>query len=177
MGLGAKNRKETPTGVEAPVVPELADAKAAATALDGPEHDAEGKDGVLPGHTFALDFTDLRGRQWTGQFRCHVLTYRQQIQVGLLRARLSGGVPPDALDAYTANLLEIVAHLTICLDEAPPWAQDLMDLYDATVANAIYAEVADHKDRFHGSGSGGSSADADARPVVSDGTGVVPKDG
>ena len=167
-GIGAEGRKEREPFSATPTVvsPTASEAKAQATLLDGPKHDGTGVDGVLPNHIFDLDFTDARGRRWTGRFKCHVLTYREKVAVGLTRARLAANAPPFTLDIVTGNLLEMQAHLAIALDAGPSWAKDLGELYDPAVVTALYEEVANHEARFHrpraeGTGEGsGSASDA-----------------
>ena len=58
------------------------------------------------------------------------------------------------VDAATLNLLEMQAHLAVALDDAPPWASDLGELYDVGVVAAIYREVASHEARFWGTDNG-----------------------
>src|SRR3990167_6221362 len=57
-------------------------------------------------HSFALDFRDTRGRRWHGDFTSHVLSVRERIQVGALRAQLLAGAPSSAVDEFTSDLVE-----------------------------------------------------------------------
>lgn len=161
-GIGAEGRRaRTAVAADAVVPPPLAEARQAVVGQPGPENDHIGKDGVGERHSFTLEYTDSRGRVWRGAFRSHVLTIREKVQVGLLKARLAGNAPPEALDYVTASLLEIMAHLTIALDDAPPWASDLEKIRDPGVLQAIYEEVAGHEARFHGTGGIESGAAPD----------------
>lgn len=149
-------------------------ARAEVRAGDGPAQDGIGVDGLLPEYAFELDYTDRRGRRWTGTFRAHVLRYREKIEVGLIRAKMLAGMNPGTLDRYTVDLTEMIAHLTVALDQAPPWAADLTDLYDPAVVNAIYGEVASYEARFLGSAAGpADSGDGAHRARADD----VPVDG
>jgi hypothetical protein len=142
-------RRQSKTGPEVPVTPTAEQA----VTQTGPDNDKVGADGCGPEHTFTLDYTDARGRKWSGEFRCHVLTIRERAQVGLVRAQLSAGMAPIGLDAATLDLLEMQAHLAVALDSAPDWARDLGGLHDPAVLGVIYAEVAGHEARFHGAGT------------------------
>ena len=155
IGPSARRRKSK-TGPSIPVTPT---AEAAATTI-GPDNDNVGADGCGPEHTFTLDYTDRRGRKWSGEFRSHVLTIRERAQVGMVRAQLAAGMAPIGLDAATLDLLEMQAHLAVALDTAPDWASDLGGLHDPAVLGAIYGEVAGHEARFHGAGSGEDSEEA-----------------
>lgn len=118
--------------------------------MGGPEGDALGAQGIGPEWTFSLNYTDRRGRLWTGEFKAHVLTTRDRMTVGLTKARLGMGVPYDLLDPTTANLLEVLAHLEVALDARPPWAADLTRIYDQGVLGKLYEEVSSYEARFHG---------------------------
>ena len=141
IGPAARRARKSATSPEVPTIPTAADA----ASLLGPANDKVGADGCGPEHTFTLDFTDQRGRKWTGEFRCHVLTIRERAQVGLVRSQLCAGMAPVALDASTLDLLEMQAHLAVALDTAPDWASDLGGLHDPGVLAAIYGEVASHE--------------------------------
>jgi hypothetical protein len=135
-------------------MPTPKEAATAAQSKPGHTNDDVGKDGVPAEWSFDLDYTDGRGRLWQGRFRTHILTIGEKAQVGLTRARLAGGVSPAALDQATIEILEMQAHLAVCLDEAPEWAKDLLKIRDIQVLGAIYKEVLDHEDRFWSTGPG-----------------------
>jgi hypothetical protein len=144
-------RGRSPTGVEVPETPALAAALAAAQAsTSGPLQDRIGADGEGPERTFTFDYADKRGRRWVGDFTVRVLTIRDTVQLGLTKARLAGGVPLGHLDPDTAFILEVLAHLSVCIVASPPWAKDLYALYDAGVIGAIYEEVGKYEARFRG---------------------------
>jgi hypothetical protein len=145
----AEARRAAGVGVQVPDVPSLDEAKVASQAgTNGPLNDALGADGVGPEREFVLDYVDSRGRRWTGDFKAKVLTVKDTIQLGLVKARLAGGVPVSHLDPDTALTLEVLAHLSVAIVARPPWAKDLMALYEAGVLAAIYEEVAGHEARF-----------------------------
>lgn len=150
-----EKRATSPTGLD-PVatVPRAAEADAAAR--PGPQADAEGVDGVTAAHAFTLDHVDARGHRWQGSFRCHVLTIRDRLRVGIVRARLLGGQPPESVDASTVGLAEQVAHLTVALDDAPDWFKTIEDVREPGLLDAVYREVAAHEERFHRAGTRGA---------------------
>ena len=182
-GIGAEGRKSRGLNPDAAPIqlsvdvapgPAVVDAKKASTAPNGPELDSTGAGGVLKDHSFALDYIDTRGRAWRGEFKCHALTYREKIQVGLIRARMSGGVPPEMLDITTSNLLEALAHLSVAVDGAPPWAKKLEDVHSVGAVLAIYREVRNHEDRFHGAGPTEAGPTDDEGPGDDDAEGMAP---
>jgi hypothetical protein len=116
----------------------------------GPEADGVGATGLGPEWVFQLDHTDQRGRKWTGEFKAKVLTTRDRVTVGLTKARMANGIASAMLDPSTDSLLEVLAHLTVAIVAAPPWAEDLTAVYDQGVLGAIYAEVVSYEARFHG---------------------------
>lgn len=173
MAIGAEKKRKKVPDVD------LAAARAAVRVATGPEDDGRGADGLLPKHDFDFDYTDRRGRRWVGHFAAHVLTYRERIQVGLIRSNLAANTPPSSLDPATADLLEMIAFLQVSLDDYPDWASPdkLLDLYDWLVVAMLFKEVSDYEDRFHGPDDGGSGAGADSDSTGADGAGVVPEDG
>lgn len=167
MAIGAEGRKKKERGgfvaTPAPSGPSVQEAVKAVQAPDGPSQDHVGKGGVPKEHDFDLEYLDSRGRKWMGRFSCHVLSFRERINVGLVKSRLANGASPHQLDISTSNLLEALAHLTIALDNGPDWAQDLEGIHDPGVVIEIYKEVLDHEQRFHETGPGdpGESNDED----------------
>lgn len=139
MGLGDKK-----IGQAQVPVPSMKEAHAQVSAPKGPEAAP-----VDVSHTFKLSYTDRRGHLWEGQFTTHVLAVKEHIQVGLIKARMAGGIPLDAIDPFTSNLLEMMAHLAVSLDDAPDWYANIEDIREQGVLEAVYTEVADHARRFH----------------------------
>jgi hypothetical protein len=159
IGPASRREKKSKTGVP---VPEIPTAEEVVEILSGPPVDNLGADGVIkPEYEFELDFKCVRGRMWSGRFKCHVLTIRERAQVGLIRSRMATGMSPLSMDGSTIDLLEMQAHLAVALDDAPDWAGDLGGLHDPSVLGAIYKEVASHEARFWGSAIGEDSGDVD----------------
>jgi hypothetical protein len=101
-------------------------------------------------YTFTLNWTDGRGKTWAGKFTSRILSIRDRARVGLMRARLNGGLPVESIDAYTAEINFMVANLAFCLAEKPEWANDLMSLDNVELLQALYKEVASHEATFFG---------------------------
>lgn len=101
-------------------------------------------------YTFAFDWKDGRGKVWKGEFVNEVLSIRQRQLVGVLRARMSAGVPIDSLDEMTQEINLMIAHMTYSLIEKPEWASDLQDLDDIRLLQELYGEVLVHEGTFFG---------------------------
>jgi hypothetical protein len=179
-GIGAEGRKArekeerfVQTSAPSKGAPPLQEAVDAAKAPLGPDNDAKGKGGILKDHAFDLEFIDKRGYRWSGHFKCHAITYKERIDIGIIRSRMSGGVPIGLLDVNTSNLLEMLAHLAVAIDVGPEWAKKLEGLHDPAVVIAIYEEVANHEERFHGAGPSNAGTTNDAGQPVGDGAGGV----
>lgn len=100
--------------------------------------------------SFPFEHTDRRGKLWQGKFTNQILSIRDRQLVGIMRARLAGGQPFEAVDPLTAEINLMVAHLTQSLTERPEWAKDLLALTDYEILQAIYLEVDSHESHFHG---------------------------
>jgi hypothetical protein len=150
----------------AETVPELRPASEVAAELQGkseaePIADEDPKAQLE--YTFPLEYKDPRGKLWTGEFRNRILSIRQKQQVKVLKARIGGGLPVEALDADVWTLNEAIAHMTFSLVKRPDWAKNLDELYDEQIVYKLYEEVASHEARFHrlesdtkeGEGAGG----------------------
>jgi len=101
-------------------------------------------------YTFNFEWKDGRGKTWRGKFTNRILNIHQRQLVGILRARLSSNTPPDALDVVTNNINDMIAHLTYSLVKKPKWANNLLELTDVALLQAVMKEVLDHEDFFHG---------------------------
>lgn len=104
---------------------------------------------MLREYLFEFKFTTPGGKVFTGTFTNKILNVREKELVGIMRARLSGGIAYEVLDTFTKELNMMVSHLSISLKEKPDWAKDLLDL-DEEVIHALYAHVAEHEATFRG---------------------------
>ena len=154
QGIGAgRGKPKTPVniGIEPVAIPDSPKEAVQESKLPGDLNDHKGVDSLVEStKTFTLDYTDQRGYHWGGTFKTHILTIKERTVVGLTRARLSGGVPPESLDSTTISILEIQAHLAVSLDDAPDWADNLVEFRDIGVLAEIYKEVASHEAQFWG---------------------------
>jgi hypothetical protein len=127
------------TEVQAAVEP----AKPAAPEND-PRHQKE--------YTFEFKWADGRDRVWEGTFTNHVLSVKERSMVGVMRARLSGGQPYDALDPLTQEINLMISHMTFSLAEKDRsgWAKDLREIENLQLLQALYGEVVKHESTFFG---------------------------
>lgn len=134
-------------------VPELKSASELAADIQGkntkPELEIADDPKDQKEYTFEFSFQNRRGKRWKGTFINRILSIRQKQQVKVLKAQLSGCLPVQSLDADIWALNEIIAHMTISLIKRPDWADELTDLYDEELLEALYKEVASHEAFFH----------------------------
>lgn len=99
--------------------------------------------------SFHFAHKDRRGVVWEGDFVNSILTIAQQTRVGILRARLQGGQPMEAIDADVLDLNAALAHMTYSLDPKarPDWAKGdkLTEIRDAGVIFALWEKVRGHE--------------------------------
>lgn len=101
-------------------------------------------------YTFKLNYTDGRGKVWNGEFTNKILSIKERQLVGALRSQYSGGLPVESLDALTVEMNLMLAHMAYSLTAKPKWADNLRDLEDVALVQAIYGEVASHEAIFFG---------------------------
>lgn len=110
---------------------------------------------LKPEYTFDFKWTDPTGKVWAGTFTNKILTIKERQRVGIMMARMSGGMPETSMDALTSELNMITAHLAFSLEdteEPPEWAKDLRDLRYTKLVQALFREVQSHESTFHGFG-------------------------
>lgn len=103
-------------------------------------------------HTFPFRFVGGSGKVWEGTFTNRVPDMATRQKIGVLRARLNGGMSLDSLDAFTAELSMMVSHmsLTLAQEGRPEWAVDLLKVEDPEVLYRLWEEVAAHEATFLG---------------------------
>ena len=168
--IGAEARKAAPEV-------DLGKARKAVRGLTGELHDKVGKRGLEPSFTVEIEHVDDRGYIWRATVKAHVLTARERVQKGLIRARMANGVAPHLLDIETGNILEVAAHLSMAIDHGPAWLNDPLELYDFSPAIAVYDEVAMYEARFRGAIDEGPGSLPDADGMGSDGEAGADQDG
>lgn len=101
-------------------------------------------------YSFTLRYEGGDGEITTGEFTNRVLKTSDHITVGVIRSKLTRGVPVESLDSFTAQLSEAIAHCSVSLIKRPAWAKNMAALEDPQLVLAIYAEVDGHEATFRG---------------------------
>ena len=103
-------------------------------------------------YTFPFRYVDGNGKKYEGVFTHTVPDQGTRSQIGIVRAKLSGGMPYASLDEATRELNMIVADLTFTLtvDGSAEWAKDLRKLKDVEVLYRLWEVAAEHEAVFCG---------------------------
>jgi hypothetical protein len=101
-------------------------------------------------YEFPVDWKSPQGRRYHGEFKAHIMSVKDFLAVGILRAQLCGGVAPVAFDSGTLDMAEMVATITVVIDSGPDWAKDLVGLKVHGLIWEIYKEVRIRENRFQG---------------------------
>jgi hypothetical protein len=102
-------------------------------------------------YTFPFQWKDAaNGKVFSGTFTSRVPDMRTRMNIGVMRARLCGGLDYAALDPVSADIATMVAYLTFALVEKdrPEWARDLLATQHPALLRALYAEVTEHEATF-----------------------------
>lgn len=105
-------------------------------------------------YTFQFSFKDRRKKIWDGTFTNRVLNVGEQQAVASIAARMSGGIPFEAVDPLVQTLNQAIAHMSVSLtsDEGewrcPDWARDLRQLHDQNIIVALWEEVVTHERHY-----------------------------
>lgn len=105
-------------------------------------------------YSFDFQWKDGRGKIWKGKFTNKILSIRDRQLMGIMRSNLAAGISPANLDALTAEINLMVAHLSFSLSARPKWAEDLLALDDVRLLQEIYTEVVKHEGTFLGYAKG-----------------------
>lgn len=140
---------------QAPSVPELPRPHEAAAKLQGKSPDdvtpaADDNPKMARDYTFQLDWTAPRGKRYVGEFINRVPNLGERRAIKVLKAQLLGHTPVAALDADAWHHAELVAHMTTTLIKRPEAFQDLYEIMDEGVLEALWEEVRSHEDIFLG---------------------------
>lgn len=112
-------------------------------------------------YSFQFDWTDTRGKKWTGSFTTHYPTPMDLMRAGVMQARMNGSTVRDALDPLSDEIAFIVSRLSYCLDKRPNWFKDPTAIVDGVpLLQAVYERVLDFEQWFreHGQTEGASQA-------------------
>lgn len=101
-------------------------------------------------YAFDFDWRDLRGKRWRGNFLTKILTISERKMVGVMMAKQAGQAPVESLTAEAFQLIRWTSWCELALLERPDWATDLEALYDPTLLQKIFEEVALHHRTFLG---------------------------
>lgn len=143
----------TPSHIEEELPSSTEDLKAEVEASTNPtpkEHDRSVKLKANREYPFDFKWTSPNGKVWEGKFKNKILTIANRQNMGLTMARFGGGMPTESIDALTNEINIIIAHMMFSLVEKPEWANDLRELNEIALIQAIYAEVDSHESTFFG---------------------------
>ena len=103
---------------------------------------------------FKFEFTDRRGKLWTGTFKNHILSIAERQAVATYQARMQDGLPDTAIPEHIRDLNQAIAWMDFSLEEEgrPEWAKDFRGLRDQKLVLALWREVVSHEARFWGLG-------------------------
>jgi len=104
-------------------------------------------------YSFAIHWEDGHGKLWSRTFVNKVPDIGTRQAIGVLRAKLAGNVPVESLDPMTQEINLMIAHLTYSLEKRPEWAENLAEIMDVRLLQAIYSEVLAHEATFLGYGA------------------------
>lgn len=105
---------------------------------------------LQPEATFTVNYTNQRGKVYSGQFTNRILTVGQKIKVDVIRARRMMNASRDAMTDNIAGLLLMVSWMEESLKSRPKWAENFWDIYDQEAVEAVFQHVASHERCFHG---------------------------
>lgn len=149
MDAEALNKRLEPTHL----TEDDADVKAKVEALEkrrepDPEQDVLDDPRARPEYTFDFNYVDARGKAWLGKFTTKILNEKERRQVGIMRSMLAGSQSYESLDPMTRDSCLIHAHLAYCLKAKPKWAENLGEILDPKIVQALFEEVLDHEQFF-----------------------------
>ena len=103
-------------------------------------------------YTFPFRYVGRGGKDVReGTLTNTILSLKQRRQLAVLRAQLAGGMPVASIDAFTAELNLITAHLQLSLEAPLPAWLDFDNIKDVNLLYALWKEVDSHESTFFGS--------------------------
>ena len=129
------------------------------TKTDDPEEEEKVNPAMLEReYTFKFEAKSLNGTKYEGTFTSVIPSIKTRQKIGVLRAQMSAGLPPEALDGFTSRINEVVSHLEFALlrfdskdkPARPEWAMNFQDddFMDNTILEKLYEEVMAHEATF-----------------------------
>lgn len=107
---------------------------------------------LKPRWEFEFSYQDGRGRTWRGTFTNQILNVIETSRVAAIRSTMLGHAPVEAIDSWTFEHTERLAHMTVSLIRRASWAEGdkLGQLYDPVLIAELYRRVASHEAIFRG---------------------------
>lgn len=93
-----------------------------------------------------IDLSDIH-KDWVGTFVFHYPSLMEQVQIGVMKAKMLDGVPVNSVDTLTDNIAFMTATLHVVMDSAPEWF-NLDKLDDFTALFRVYNEFAQWRESF-----------------------------
>lgn len=103
-------------------------------------------------HTVQIDLSDIN-KEWVGTFVFRYPSLMEQMQIGVLKTNMLGGLPPNSVDVLTDNIAHMTATLSVVMESAPDWF-DLNTLEDYEALDRVYEAFAKWRDSFRLKGQG-----------------------
>lgn len=124
-------------------------------------------------HTMKLDYTAINPL-FLGTVTVHRPSEMEKMRIGIIRAGLLGGLPPESVDTPTYNYAHLFATLEVVVDSKPDWLDVDDPEVDAEILWAIYEAYTKWLDSFRTGSTAsqpqGDSADTGvAVPVLGNG--------
>lgn len=117
-----------------------------------PEPDDSEPPPVARAHEIEVTYITPDGERKDAVVVHRVPSLEDSLRIGRLAARMRRGVPRDALDDYTNDIVDMTAYLSVALVEMPPWL-GLGVCVDPGALIALYQEGQRHTARFLGRGA------------------------
>lgn len=96
-------------------------------------------------YEFEIDLTHIDPR-YKGKFKVHHPTVAEQIQIGVARTQILGGMN-NSVDDYTYGLATVIATLGAVLDERPDWFNPA-EIEDPEVFEEVFRKYHDWYSSF-----------------------------
>ena len=90
---------------------------------------------------------NVKGQDKIGTFVAEIPTISQRIQIGVLRAKLLGGVASQSVDNFTDDLAFMVSYLQVVIKKYPSW-WIIEEMDDLAAINQLFNKVTDWVNSF-----------------------------
>ena len=89
----------------------------------------------------------MNGVNKTGIFVAGIPTISQRIQIGVLRAKMLGGVASQSVDNFTDDLAYMVSYLQVVIKKYPSW-WTIEQMDDVVAIREMFTQVTDWVNSF-----------------------------